>query len=159
MQSLEALLDEYNRIHRNPVNRKLHSAGIPLVMLGILGLVALLPSVQVAGHYLDPLALWVLAMLFVFGRWSWPLALGLQLTLLLLLAGMTAVLTRAGAGQDIAAWLYAGAIVIGTVLHMVGHRLFEGVPAQFDQNPLFLLAGPLDLARSVAERLGWRSQG
>lgn len=48
-------------------------------------------------------------------------------------------------------WVSAGLFVAGWALQFVGHAI-EGTPPQFTSRPVFLLVGPLVLARRLA---GW----
>lgn len=152
MQSLEQLLHDYGQIHSHPVNRALHGLGIPLIMLGSLGLLHLLPAVQVAGHVLDPLVAGVILASLALGRWSWRLTLGIQAAALIAFVSLAACLEMAGLALQWQAAIWGGGVIAGIVMHAIGHRVFEREPARFDQNLAFILAGPLSLAESLRRK-------
>ena len=122
-----ALFSEYASYHADPRNRACHAIGIPLIVLGVLGLahfaalgpvdLAIVASVATVAYYavLDVrgalLSLAIFAMLYVLAsRLPWQ--------------------------ADLAAF------VAGWVFQLIGHR-FEGTKPKFLENLIYLLVGPL----------------
>ena len=121
------LFREYGAYHADGRNRACHAIGIPLIVLGIMGLLhlvrfgpidlAIVTSAAVLIYYavLDLrgalLSALVFAVLYLIGMhltWQWGLA----------------------------------AFVVGWVFQLVGHR-FEGSKPKFLENLVYLLIGPL----------------
>lgn len=118
---------EYGLYHADGRNRVCHSIGIPLIVLGLMGLghlvrvgpvdLAVVASIAVLMYYatLDVrgalLSAVVFALLYLIGQHlSWPIALA--------------------------------AFILGWVFQLVGHR-FEGSKPKFLENLVYLLIGPL----------------
>lgn len=121
------LFREYGAYHADGRNRVCHSIGIPLIVLGLMGLghmvrigpidLAVVAAVAVLIYYttLDVrgalLSTVVFALLYLVGeRLSWPLSLT--------------------------------AFIVGWIFQLVGHR-FEGSKPKFLENLVYLLIGPL----------------
>jgi uncharacterized membrane protein YGL010W len=121
------LFSEYAAYHADSRNRVCHAIGIPLIVLGIMGIVHLvsfgpvnlaeLAGIVTLAYYarLDPKGALISAVAF-------------------------AIL------YFVAVWLPwqidAAAFVIGWVFQLVGHR-FEGTKPKFLENLVYLLIGPL----------------
>lgn len=150
MRALDHLLNDYDRIHKHPVNRALHVAGVPLVMVGLTGLLSLLPAARMFGHVLDPMWVGLAAGTTILGRYSWRFALGILAVLVAAYGAAAAAVTALGLYAPV---IWVAAALLGAALHMIGHRVFERAAAQFDQHPEFLLAGPLALALLVCRKL------
>ncbi|MHB8433122.1 MAG: Mpo1-like protein [Candidatus Tyrphobacter sp.] len=121
------LFGEYASYHNDPRNRICHAFGIPLIILGLLGLTA-----QVR---LGPVTL---AMVLAVLTLAYYVTIDLRGTLvsLLIFAALYVIGTRL-------AWeLDAGAFVLGWIFQLVGHR-FEGTKPKFLENLIYLLIGPL----------------
>ena len=121
------LFREYGAYHADGRNRVCHAFGIPLIVLGMMGLLhltrigpidlAIVVSLMVLVYYatIDVrgaiLSAFVFAILYYGGiHLSWPVSLG--------------------------------AFVVGWVLQLVGHK-FEGSKPKFLENLVYLLIGPL----------------
>ena len=124
---------EYGSYHADPRNRLCHSIGIPLIVLGLLGLFAL---VHVG-----------------------PLNLGIVFAVATLIFYASFDLPGAAISAVIFALLYAAAIhlpwsvnvaafVIGWVFQLVGHK-FEGNKPKFLENLTYLLIGPLYMFEEI----------
>jgi uncharacterized membrane protein YGL010W len=121
------LFGEYASYHNDPRNRICHAFGIPLIILGLLGLTA-----QVR---LGPVTL---AMVLAVLTLAYYVTIDLRGTLvsLLIFAALYVIGTRL-------AWeLDAGAFVLGWIFQLVGHRI-EGTKPKFLENLIYLLIGPL----------------
>ncbi|HET9029849.1 MAG TPA: Mpo1-like protein [Candidatus Aquilonibacter sp.] len=121
------LFTEYGSYHMDRRNRVCHAFGIPLIVLGIMGLahlialgpvdLAVAAAIAVLIYYaaIDArgavLSTVVFAILYLIAiRLSWPVSLG--------------------------------AFVLGWVFQLIGHR-FEGTKPKFLENLVYLLIGPL----------------
>lgn len=121
------LFREYGSYHADGRNRVCHAIGIPLIVLGVMGLLhltrigpidlAIVVSVVVLAYYatLDVrgavVSACIFALLYVAGsHLSWQLSLA--------------------------------AFVVGWIFQLIGHR-FEGTKPKFLENLVYLLIGPL----------------
>lgn len=121
------LFSEYGSYHADPRNRVCHALGIPLIVLGIMGLAHLVA--------LGPVDLAVAAAIAVLVYYA-----AIDLRGALLSAVVFAVLFVIASRLP---WQVSlGAFVLGWVFQLVGHR-FEGTKPKFLENLVYLLIGPL----------------
>ncbi len=121
------LFREYGSYHSDQRNRVCHAIGIPLIVLGIMGLAHLVS--------LGPVDLAVVAAIAVLIYYA---AIDLRGALLstIVFAILYAIAIRLP-------WQFSlGAFVLGWVFQLVGHR-FEGSKPKFLENLVYLLIGPL----------------
>lgn len=121
------VFSEYGSYHRDPRNRACHAIGIPLIVLGLLGLCA-----QV---HLGPLTLAIpvaVATLVFYATIDVP---GAAISAVIF-AVLYLVALRLPWSLDVAAF------VVGWVFQLVGHR-YEGNKPKFLDNLVYLLIGPL----------------
>lgn len=121
------LFGEYASFHNDPRNRVCHAVGIPLILLGILGLTA-----QVRIGPID-LAIVLGALTLVYYA---VIDQRGAFVSLLVFAVLYEVGVRVGWQVD------GGAFVVGWAFQLVGHRL-EGTKPKFLDNLIYLLVGPL----------------
>ena len=121
------LFNEYGSYHADRRNRVCHAFGIPLIVLGIMGLAHL-----VALGPVDLAAVAAIAVLIYYAV--------IDLRGALLSAVVFAVLYAIAMRLPWAVSL--GAFVLGWVFQLVGHR-FEGTKPKFLENLVYLLIGPL----------------
>jgi uncharacterized membrane protein YGL010W len=131
------LFTEYASYHADPRNRVCHATGIPLILVGIMGLahlarigsidLAIVAGVATLLYYakIDPrgalICTVVFAILyFVAIRLPWQIS--------------------------------TAAFVIGWIFQLVGHR-FEGTKPKFLENLIYLLIGPLYFFEEVFDRV------
>lgn len=121
------LFAEYGSYHADRRNRACHAVGIPLIVLGIMGLGRLVA--------LGPVDLAVLAAIGVLVYYA---AIDLRGALLsaVIFAILYAVAIRLPWEVSLAAF------VLGWVFQLVGHR-FEGTKPKFLENLVYLVIGPL----------------
>lgn len=123
----DVVFSEYGSYHRDRRNRACHAIGIPLIVLGLLGL-----SSQV---HLGPLTLGIVvavATLVFYATIDVPgAAISAIAFAVLYLAAF-----RLPWSLDVAAF------VIGWIFQLVGHR-YEGNKPKFLENLVYLLIGPL----------------
>ena len=126
---LKGRFDEYDSYHRHPMNQRLHYFGVPLIMLGLLGLLSQLK----AGARVDGgLILWGVALVYYF--WI-ARRLGLMFSGLAFLFYL--------AGRELAVSINVAAFLVGWVIQAMGHAKFEKTSPAFLKNIEHLLVGPL----------------
>lgn len=131
-----SLFEDYAAYHRDPRNLICHEIGIPLIVLGIIGLLRL---VTLPAWNLNLAAIALIAAivyyLVAFGRTE-RAATFIAIAGLVLLYGLSGFL----------AWPYAvGAFVVGWIAQFIGHA-YEGKSPAFLTNLVHLLVGPLWVA-------------
>lgn len=140
MRPVAAWLADYAAEHRTRGNRICHFVGMPLIVLGVLGLLARL-GIDLGGGVRLDLAMAVGAAAIAF--------YGVLSTRLAILALLAAIGLYA-AGLMLPLWAVAGAFVVGWILQIVGHAVYEkNRPALLD-NVVHLLIGPLYLLNALA---------
>lgn len=121
------LYAEYGSYHTDPRNRICHAIGIPLIVLGVLGL---LGAVR-----LGPIDLAIPVALLVLIYYATVSPRGALLSLVLF-AVLYAIAMHV-------AWpVSLGAFVVGWIFQLVGHRM-EGNKPKFLENLTYLAIGPL----------------
>ncbi len=135
MKDIHNYFSDYSEFHKNPTNQVLHMIGVPLIMFGLFGLLAMIqvplvlsgtPSINAA------LLLCVVAHLFYFK---------LSPKLSLMFAPFSFGLYFLSLMTPLA--VCVGAFVVGWVVQLWGHKSFEHKAPAFMQNFLHLLIGPL----------------
>lgn len=121
------LFTEYGSYHSDRRNRVCHAFGIPLIVLGIMGLLSLVR--------LGPVDLAVVTAIAILVYYA---ALDLRGALLsfVVFAIAYAIGTRLPWQADLAVFVF------GWIFQLVGHR-FEGKKPKFMENLIYLLIGPL----------------
>ena len=131
------LFSEYGSYHADRRNRVCHAFGIPLIVLGIMGLLSLVRLGPV-----DLAALAAVAVLIYYAAIDLRGAL-LSLVVFALLYATAIHLT----------WqVNLAAFVLGWVFQLVGHR-FEGTKPKFLENLVYLLIGPLYIFEEMFDSL------
>ena len=127
------LFREYGSYHADPRNRVCHAFGIPLIVLGILGL----------GHLvrLCPDDLAVVAAVAVLVYYA-VIDLGGAVISLVVFAALYLVAVRLPWQVNL------GAFVLGWGFQFFGHKL-EGTKPKFFENLVYLLIGPLYIFEEV----------
>lgn len=152
MKTITQQLAQYACYHRDKRNIATHLVGIPLIVLGIIALLARVHFATVAGIDIT-LALVVVVAAGVY-YWRLDAAFGVLMTVLLLL-GIWA--TAGIASAPTALWLSwsLGLFVVGWVWQFVGHY-FEGRKPAFVDDLMGLVIGPLFVVAEVVFMLGLR---
>ncbi len=127
------LFSEYGAYHSDRRNRFCHAFGIPLIVLGIMGLMSLVR--------LGPVDLAVLAAIAVLVYYAAIDLRGAVLSLVVF-AILFAIAIRLPWPANL------GAFILGWVFQLVGHR-FEGTKPKFLENLVYLLIGPLYIFEEV----------
>jgi uncharacterized membrane protein YGL010W len=121
------LFAEYGSYHADARNRFCHGIGIPLIVLGVMGLASL--------ARIGPVNLAVVAAIAVLIYYA---VIDLRGALLSLVAFAVLYVIAVRLPWEVS----LGAFVLGWVFQLVGHRL-EGSKPKFLENLLYLLIGPL----------------
>jgi len=129
---LDALWADYEQHHRTAGNHWCHLVGIPLIMAGLLGLLA----VEVFRLGAWPVEASVLLLLVAGAAYIW-----LEARLGAVLVGLAVVLYL---GARLLDWRAAlGLFVVGWVFQFIGHGVYEKRSPAFFGNLAHLLVGPL----------------
>lgn len=131
---------DYAGYHRDIRNRRCHAVGIPLIVLGLLGLLHAIPVLRIGP--VDPAVLTAIAVLLYYA------ALDVRGALITAIA--FAILY--GVALHLSWELSVGAFILGWIFQLVGHR-FEGNKPKFLENLVYLLIGPLYFFQELAGAL------
>lgn len=128
----DRLWSDYETHHSAGGNKICHMVGIPLIIAGLLGLLAI-PLVQVGGV---PVELSLLLLLITGGAYLWlDVKLGCVMVAFSLLLYM---------GARLLPWPVAlGLFLIGWVFQFIGHGVYEKHSPAFTDNLAHLLVGPM----------------
>jgi uncharacterized membrane protein YGL010W len=142
MRSLAEQMYVYATYHRHPGNKAFHFLGVPMVTFAVLIPMAMVGT-EIAGFPVTLASLFALAMLVYYFRLDAALAIAAVplAVLILIVAHWTGELAPPRAWS-----VFAAALVVGSVIILVGHMLEGRRPpraqalAQGMSAPLFLLA-------------------
>lgn len=126
--------DDYASYHRTRGNQLTHLVGIPLIVIGVLGLLAHLTIGVVDGG----IVIWLLGMLWYLKR-DWRLAIPFGPTLLGLYFFARAL----------PVWALATFFIVGWAVQYVGHYVYEKKAPAFYKNAEHLLVGPFWLFAKI----------
>lgn len=150
MRPVQSWLDEYGESHGHPVNKTLHWACVPLIMLAVIGLLWSIPVPQAwaaRSAFFNWGVLVAVVVLIYYYALAWRLALGMTL--------VTAAMIFIVYGVNLAvAWLWlvwAIVFVVAWIGQFIGHKI-EGKKPSFFKDLLFLLIGPLWLLAFIYRR-------
>ena len=134
------LYADYAGYHQDIRNRRAHAVGIPLIVLGLLGLFHACPLLRIG-----PVDLAVMAAVAVL---LYYVALDVRGALI----SAVAFAILYGVAVRLSWELSVGAFVLGWVFQLVGHR-FEGNKPKFLENVVYLLIGPLYFFQELFDSL------
>lgn len=129
----EALWSDYDEHHRSAGNKLCHAVGIPLIVAGLLGLLAAVRLAEAGGWPVEAAALLLLLALPVY-LWL-DLRLG---TAMIIGSALLYLIARL-----LPWWLNLGLLVVGWIFQFVGHGVYEKRSPAFFTNLAHLLVGPL----------------
>jgi uncharacterized membrane protein YGL010W len=135
MRDIGAFFDDYATYHRTKGNKWCHRFGIPLIMLGGLGMLVRLA----VAPYVDAAVLLIAIAAVVYFILDWRLG-----ALMLI---VSAAFYFAGAALPF--WVNASLFVVGWILQFVGHSVYEKRQPAFLTNAMHLLVGPLWILNDV----------
>jgi uncharacterized membrane protein YGL010W len=131
--ALRSHFADYASFHATPGNRACHYAGIPLIVFALVALLTRAHLATVAGFPVT------LAEVTVVAATAWYLTLDAPLALVML----AATAACAAAGRAVPAVLCVALFVLGWILQLVGHYVYEKKSPAFYKNLTHLLVGPL----------------
>lgn len=126
----EQLYADYAAYHRDLRNRRAHAVGIPLIVLGLLGLFHACPLLRIGP--VDSAVLAAVAVLLYY--------VAIDVRGALISAVAFAVLY--GVAVHLPWEMSVGVFILGWFFQLAGHR-FEGNKPKFLENLVYLLIGPL----------------
>lgn len=130
---LRALFEEYEDVHRHPINRLTHKIAIPVIVFHIVAMLSWVPIVDLGGFELN------LAHLAYLGTVIWYL--GMSVKLGLIMAVLFALCFPLAA---ITSWPVVVALaVVGWLVQLAGHAVWEKRSPAFMRNLVQALVGPL----------------
>lgn len=141
---LRALFEEYEEVHRHPMNRLTHKIAIPLIVFHIVAMLSWIPLGRVGGFELN------LAHLAYLATVAWYFGLSVKLAVV-----MAVLFALCFPLASVVSWPVVVAIaVVAWVIQLAGHVVWEKRSPAFVRNLLQALVGPLYF---VAILLGdWR---
>ena len=132
-KTLDPLWADYAEHHRAGGNKFCHMLGIPLIIVGLLGLLLAIPHFKVGGFAAD----WAMVLVLVAGLvYLW---LDVKLGAAMLAADVVLYLVARQLNLKIALGLF----VVGWVFQFIGHGVYEKRAPAFSKNLAHLLVGPL----------------
>jgi len=135
MQDIGTVFADYATYHRTAGNKWCHRFGIPMIMLGGLGMLARIPIVP----YLDAAVVLIAVAAVVYFILDWRLAAMMVIVSILFYF----------AGAALPFWVNVAVFVIGWILQFVGHSVYEKRQPAFLTNALHLLVGPMWILNDV----------
>jgi len=129
---LDPLWADYQAHHRSAGNQWCHAVGIPLILAGLLGLLAV-PVFEVEGARVEASLLLIAVMAGLYLWLDAKLGAAMLAATLLLYLGARLLDWRVSLGLLVAGWVF----------QFVGHGLYEKRSPAFFHNLAHLLVGPL----------------
>ncbi|MDE1973959.1 MAG: DUF962 domain-containing protein [Hyphomicrobiales bacterium] len=143
----------YADAHRDRLNGVMHIIGNPIIFVGVVMPLSLVP-VTLFGFHTSLAPLLVIPALLMWMAWDFGLGLGIAVAAVPLLWIAAAI-----AGNVGVAWMWTIAatfFVLGWVLQIVGHQAFEGKRPTAINNPMQSLIAPMYMVAKLYAALGLR---
>ena len=134
MSDIRALFADYAEYHRTPGNKWFHRAGIPLIVLTLLGMLARVPVWRI-----DAAIILVIVAEVIYFMLDWRLG-----AIMLI---VSAILYVAGAALPL--MIDVALFILGWIFQFVGHSIYEHRQPAFLKNAMHLLVGPLWILNDV----------
>jgi uncharacterized membrane protein YGL010W len=150
----QALFDEYMSSHQHPTNRLTHKLAIPLIVLHIIAMLDWVPLVSLPSMPGGSMTLahvaWLLASL-------WYLRADTKLGALVVVATALCI----PLGRMLPVWAVVAIAVLGWLVQLAGHVVWEKKSPSFLTNLVHALVGPLFFVALLthAYKLGPQAQG
>jgi len=143
----------YAQAHRDHVNGVMHIIGNPMIFIGVVLPLYLVP-VTVLGAHVSLAPLLVIPALLL---WTiWDIGLGLAIVV----AAIPLLFIAATIAHHVSvAWVWIISIVLfvlGWVLQIIGHQVFEGKRPTLLDNPMQMLISPVYIFAKLFIALGFR---
>jgi uncharacterized membrane protein YGL010W len=139
MRDIHSLFADYASFHQTRGNKWFHRAGIPMIMLTLLGMLARVEIPALTGVRIDAAILLVAAAGLYYLVLEWRLGLAM--------IGVSIIFYIAGAAIPFV--VNVAFFVLGWVLQFIGHSVYERRQPAFFQNFVHLLIGPLWILNDV----------
>jgi len=146
-------LASYADSHRDRVNGVMHVVGNPIIFIGVVLPLCLVP-VTLFGVHTSLAPLLVIPALLMWMSWDFGLGLGIAVAAVPLLCIAAAI-----ANNVSVAWMWmiaATLFVLGWALQIVGHQAFEGKRPTAINNPVQSLIAPMYMFAKLYVALGFR---
>lgn len=144
MSKINMLLDEYAQSHQNRTNVIIHKICVPLIVLSVIGLLWAIPTPEFMQERSINWA--TITALFVFGYY-----LSLSMTYFLVMIPIIGVMYYLISQLAQTPYLLVASVaifVVSWIFQFYGHKI-EGKKPSFLKDLLFLLVGPLWVAKSL----------
>jgi len=143
----------YAQAHRDRVNGVMHVIGNPVIFIGVVLPLCLVP-VTVFGIQTSLAPILVIPALLLWTVWDVVLGLAIVVAAIPLLFIAAAI---AGSVSVTAVFVIAVTLfVLGWVLQIIGHQVFEGKRPTLVDNPVQMLISPMYIFARLFIALGWR---
>lgn len=144
----------YADAHADRVNGVMHVIGNPIIFIGVVLPLCLVP-VTVFGFHISLAPLLVIPALVMWMSWDFGLGLGIAVAAVPLLWIAATI-----ADNVSVAWMWMIAVtlfVVGWALQIIGHQIFEGKRPTAINNPVQSLIAPMYMVAKLYVALGFRS--
>jgi len=139
--------------HGDRVNGVMHVIGNPIIFIGVVLPLCLVP-VTLVGVHVSLAPILVIPALLLWMSWDFGLGLGIAIAAVLLLWLATTIANNVSV---VSMWIIAVTLfVLGWVLQIVGHQAFEGKRPTAINNPVQSLIAPMYMVGKLYVALGFR---
>lgn len=144
MSKINSLLSEYGESHQNRTNVIIHKIFVPLIMASVVGILYAIPSPNFLSSWGGNWAL-----LVVLGTLAYYASLSIKyfIYMIPIIGGMYYIVAKLALSTNILT-LSLIVFVVSWIFQFVGHKI-EGKKPSFLKDLLFLLVGPLWVAKSL----------
>lgn len=148
MTDVNALFADYASYHQTRGNKSFHRAGIPLIMLSLLGMLARVQwtatwSLDVGGigglHIINAASILIVIATIYYFLVEWRLAIPMFFVSVVFYV----------IGAKLPFWVNVALFVIGWIFQFIGHSVYEHKQPAFFRNFVHLLVGPLWILNDV----------
>lgn len=139
MQDIRASFADYASYHQTKGNKWFHRFGIPLIMLGALGMLARVGIVTIQNVRIDAAMLLVAIAVIYYLLLEWRLAIPM------LIVSIAFYLLGRWLPMSVNVTLF----ILGWIFQFIGHSVYEHKQPAFFRNVVHLLIGPLWILNDV----------
>lgn len=139
MADVHRLFADYAAYHQTAGNKTFHRLGIPMIMLTLLGMLTLVPLVDIGTVRIDA------AMVLIAASTAWYFLVEWRLAVAMLAVSIVMYYIGAWIPLPVNAALF----VLGWILQFIGHRVYEKKNPAFFRNFVHLLVGPLWILNDI----------
>lgn len=133
MQDVQTLFDDYAAYHQTSGNKVTHRVGIPMIMLGLFGMLTYAPLFTLATVRFDAAMLLIALACAYYFVIEWRLAVAMIVISIIFYSG----------GAMLPLMWNAALFVAGWILQFIGHSMYERRSPAFSRNLIHVLIGPL----------------